>query len=130
MKTKALLPITILICIFPLWSSAQVTRSQLTSGIEQREPVDAIQGDIVVKQGEVKTLYLFSHISNLAGRQITHRWFYKDREMATVTLQIGSNNWRTYSSKRIMPHWQGQWKVQIWHEDLQLSEHTFNIVDL
>ena len=130
MKRKILLTITLLLCIIPLITNAQVTRSQLTSGIEQREPTDTLQGDIAVASEEVKTLFLFSHISNMAGKQIIHRWFYKDREMATVTLQIGSNNWRTYSSKRIMPQWQGQWKVQIWHEDLLLNEHTFNIVDL
>lgn len=110
--------------------NAQVQRSQLTSGIEQREPVDSLNGDIVIASGEIKTLYLFSHLENLAGKEIIHRWFYKDQEMATVTLKIGSNNWRTYSSKRILSNWQGTWKVQIWHEDLQLTEHTFNIVDL
>ena len=111
-------------------ANGQVLRSQLTSGIEQREPIDDLQGEISINNDEILTIYLFTHIENLAGEKITHRWFYKGREMATVPLDVGSNSWRTYSSKHISPSWRGEWKVQIWQNDLQLKEHTFNIVDL
>ena len=127
---KSAITFGLALLLFCQMAMAQVSRSQITTAIENREPVDSLQGDVAITAGETKTLYLFSHMENLAGKQVIHRWFYKDREMATVNLNIGSNNWRTYSSKRILSTWQGPWKVQIWHQDLLLTEHTFNIVDL
>jgi len=33
--------------------------------------------------------------------------------MARVSLAVGSNDWRTYSSKRFLPQWAGEWKVVV-----------------
>ena len=37
--------------------------------------------------------------------------------MAEVKLPVRSSNWRTFSSKNIMPEWTGQWIVDIADED-------------
>ena len=103
-----------------------VERHTLTSAIDNREPVDDL-GNEVSMPDDTLVLYYFTHITDMANQQIVHRWFYNGSEMATVSLNIGSNSWRTYSSKKILPQWTGQWTVQVWHNDLQLTEHSFSI---
>jgi len=48
--------------------------------------------------------------------EITHVWYYDGKTMAKVPLHIGSSNWRTYSSKKLLPSWTGQWEVRILDE--------------
>lgn len=45
--------------------------------------------------------------------QITHAWYHEGQMKAQVKLQVGSPNWRTYSSKRMLPTWTGQWEVKV-----------------
>ena len=33
--------------------------------------------------------------------------------MARVSLPVRSAKWRTYSSKKIVPEWTGEWEVQV-----------------
>ncbi|RMH43608.1 MAG: DUF2914 domain-containing protein, partial [Gammaproteobacteria bacterium] len=42
-----------------------------------------------------------------------HVWYWQDREMARVDLPVRSSNWRTWSSKRILPEWTGPWRVVV-----------------
>jgi len=44
---------------------------------------------------------------------ITHVWYYKETERARVELQVRSGNWRTYSSKLVLPREIGPWRVDI-----------------
>ncbi|NCP66107.1 MAG: DUF2914 domain-containing protein [Paraglaciecola sp.] len=111
----------------PLLTIAQVQRSQLTSNINEREPVDTLTEDITLAPGEVRKVFFFTHISDLANQQITHRWLYQGDEKAAVNLHIGSDNWRTYSSKMIPSYWAGEWQVQVWYGDLQLITHNFTV---
>ena len=45
--------------------------------------------------------------------QITHAWYFKDQEISRVTLEVKSYNWRTNSSKTILPSESGPWHVDI-----------------
>jgi hypothetical protein len=108
-------------------SFARVERSQLSSGIEEREPVDDLGEKVTTQQGTVRKLYFFTHIKDMANKEIIHRWIYEGEEKAAIVLNIGSDDWRTYSSKNIPWQWQGQWEVQIWHEDLQLTSYKFSL---
>lgn len=44
---------------------------------------------------------------------IVHAWFHEGRSMARVELDVGSADWRTWSSKRVLPAWTGAWEVKI-----------------
>jgi hypothetical protein len=48
--------------------------------------------------------------------QVTHVWRLQDRTLAEVDLVVGSANWRTYSSKLILPSWTGPWTVDVLDE--------------
>ena len=115
--------------VFSFTSLAQVDRSQLSDAIEQREPVNDLGTSVSVAPGEFKKVYFFTQISHLANQQITHRWLYQGVEKAAVTLNIGSDNWRTYSSKILPDYWPGEWQVQVWYGDLQLLTYDFTVVN-
>lgn len=128
MKKSALLIITLFSIGFTSLSGAQVERSQLTDMIEQREPQAELGEIIELKEGELKKVFFFTHITHLANQQITHRWLYQGIEKAAVTLNIGSDSWRTYSSKILPSYWPGEWQVQVWYGDLQLFTQDFTVV--
>jgi Protein of unknown function (DUF2914) len=52
-----------------------------------------------------------------APTSVTHVWYRDGKTMARVDLNIGSSNWRTWSSKRLLPDWTGHWEVKILDSD-------------
>lgn len=58
-------------------------------------------------------IWCWSKIQNGEGTTIRHKYYHKDAEKTVIELDIGSPLWRTYSSKRILPSWTGQWRVEI-----------------
>lgn len=48
---------------------------------------------------------------------VTHAWYYEGKTMARVDLTIGSENWRTWSSKSYLRGWTGNWEVKVLDED-------------
>lgn len=109
-------------------TQAAVERSQLTSDVQQREPVDNLQQQVIGSSGETSKVFYFTHVKDMAGKQIEHRWLFNGDPVAVVPLSIGSDSWRTYSSKLIVPEWQGDWQVQVWSGDQQLESHDFTFV--
>ena len=62
----------------------------------------------------VKTVFCFTHIEGAREEtSIKHRWFWKDSLLAEVTLPVRSASWRTWSSKRIVKGWRGDWRVEV-----------------
>ncbi len=103
----------------------QVVDASITSAIENRMPVDNLE----VYPADYGKLYCFTRIVGADREtQVTHVWFYEDQEMARVTLPVQSADWRTFSSKRFLPQWVGQWSVVV--EDEQgsaLAEVMFRL---
>lgn len=92
----------------------EVVDATMTTAIENRMPVDSIE----VYPADYGKLYCFTRIVGATEpTQITHVWFYEEQEMARVALSVQSADWRTFSSKRFLPQWDGQWSVMI--EDSQ-----------
>ena len=126
---KALL--VTLMLLFSQLAEAQeqqfVSRAILTSAIEQREPVDSLSNQIVgIAQANTKLFY-FTQLINKRDTQVHHQWYFENELIAEVALNIGSDNWRTYSSKLIKPSQQGEWKVQLVDESgTILASHQFN----
>lgn len=86
----------------------EVTDGAITTAIERQMPVDRVQ----VFAADYGKLFCFTRIVGAQeNTQITHVWYYQEDEMARVSLSVGSADWRTYSSKRFLPQWSGEWKV-------------------
>lgn len=88
----------------------EVVDGVITTGIEQQMPVDQVE----IYPADFGKLFCFTRIIGAKeNTQVSHVWYYQDDEMARVTLSVGSADWRTYSSKRFLPQWSGEWKVVV-----------------
>lgn len=106
--------------------SAHIARAVLTSGIENREPVDTIGPTIAPLESTARQVYLFTEFRDLQGHKVSHRWEYEGDIVATVNFRVGGDRWRVYSSKLLPPHMTGEWRVTVVDSDGgQLGSYTF-----
>lgn len=112
--------ITFLALLAALWLSPvncmamEVTEAVITTGLEDRHPVDT--GEIF--PASVGRLYCFTEITGASAEgTVTHVWSWEGREMARVELPVRSVQWRTWSSKTLLPEWIGNWKVEVLDEN-------------
>lgn len=93
-------------------SHLRVLRAYVCKGIEQGEPTEA--GKSFIPEDGVIRLCCFSEIAGAEGPdRVDHVWRWGDREMARVSLDVKSPRWRTWSTKRILDEWRGEWHVDI-----------------
>ena len=106
------------VIFFTLAGTAQVwgmelVRGVITSAVLDREPVDELQ----TVPAQTNKVYCFTQVKCgemfTEGLFLTHVWTFQGKEMARVVLPIHASHWRTWSSKRLMPHWRGHWQVDI-----------------
>ena len=106
--------------------SEHVLRALLTTGIENREPVD----EIVSLDKNRERIYFFTELTGLKGKVIKHRWEFQDKVMGVVNFNVGSDQWRCYSSKNLSPEWTGIWTVTIVDEkDNVLTQTYFEVTE-
>ena len=107
-------------------ASPEITRSQFTTAITNREPTD----NVVMLTNNSEQIYFFSELANLKGREVTHRWEFQGKVMAEVKFEVKSNRWRVFSSKNIKPDWIGEWSVALVDENgSPLDVSKLNIVE-
>jgi hypothetical protein len=102
-----------------------VSKMEICTTIENREPVDTDS----VFNSNVGQLYCFTKLTSTQDTSsISHVWLHGDKEMAKVGLTMKAKAWRTWSSKKIIPAWTGQWRVQVQKADgTVVSEKSFTI---
>jgi len=110
--------LTVLCCLLAVFAAQaaplKVAVGQITTAIEKQMPVDKIENF----PADYGKLYCFTRIVGADQEtQVTHVWYYQEDEMARVVLPVRSSDWRTYSSKRFLPQWAGQWRVKILDAD-------------
>ncbi len=88
-------------------SGLKVTRNVVATAVENRQPVEAT-APIAADVGQ---LFYFTEVEG-GPATIQHVWIWQGRTMATVSLEVKSSRFRTWSSKRIQPDWKGQWRVE------------------
>ena len=87
------------------WSAATISEAKLGKGIIDREITE--ETNFFAVNG---TAYLWMRVTDGAGEAITVTWRHGAEEYP-VTLSIGSNSWRTWSSKVL--HLAGEWSVAV-----------------
>lgn len=97
----------------------QVVRAVLAAGVREREPV-GILDEVVPKS--MRRVYFFTEVKGAKGTTLIHRWRYGERVMAEIRLPIRSDDFRTWSSKRMSPAWAGRWWVEVVDENGQILE--------
>ena len=105
-----------------------VERAVLTSGMANREPVDDL-GHTYQHSGEAyDRLTFFTQIMNHDGRAVNHRWYRNGELYSEVTLAIGSDSWRTYSTRQISYMSTGDWSIRVVNDrGDELVRYSFSV---
>ena len=104
------LVLTTLTLSFAQAENLKVADGTITTAIKNQLTVDRIE----TYHADFGKLYCYTRIVGAQDdTEVTHVWYYQDTELARVTLPVKSSDWRTYSSKRFLPQWAGQWRVVI-----------------
>ena len=91
-------------------SGIEVENIAICTSIENRQPV----GTDSIFSADTGKLYCFTKLSSQTdSSEISHVWFYQDKQMAKISLPIKAKSWRTWSAKTIMPAWKGNWRVEV-----------------
>jgi hypothetical protein len=92
------------------WAELTVSRHAFAREVVAREPVAAA----TTFPPDVGEVYFFTQIVGAMGRaELLHIWIYDGRELAIVPLTVEGRSWRTWSSKRILPQFIGDWTVEV-----------------
>ena len=95
-------------------SAVQIESAVVCQDVVDREPVGS--GDVFAK--ETPKVFCFCRVVGASeDTQITHNWYYKGSLKASVKLNVRSSNWRTWSSKTLIPEFAGEWMVEILSAD-------------
>ncbi|MDP2647393.1 MAG: DUF2914 domain-containing protein [Desulfobacterales bacterium] len=104
--------------------SLSLDTAVIGTNIENREAV----GVNTVFPADIEKLYCLTVVSGATTEtMITHVWYWKDQEMARIVLPVKSINWRTFSSKTIIPRWVGDWHVAVVHGESVIQNISFKI---
>ena len=96
--------------------SANIKRAQFTNDINQREPVDFVEGIVPAKSEGIKRMYFFSELLGLKGQTIRHQWLRNNKLETELKFNVKGNRWRVNSSKRLNPRAMGNWQVNVVNE--------------
>ncbi len=94
-------------------SAVQLAEAVVCRDVVDRAPVGS--GDVFAK--EVPKVYCFTRVVGGEGTQLTYNWYHNGSLKASVKLDIRSANYRTWSSKTMIPEWTGEWMVEILSDD-------------
>ena len=91
-------------------SDYEVTNAVVTTRITNRMPEVQTANNRFATT--VERLFYFTKIEQAKEpTSILHEWYWQGTLLATVELDVDSEAWRTWSSKKIMPHQTGSWTV-------------------
>lgn len=125
MRLLAITAFTLLFCTSLQAQSLEVAGLEIGTSVEDRK---IVQPDSSF-EASIGSLFCFTRITGAQDTtQIHHVWYYDDEEMARTTLDVRSEDWRTWSSKTILPEWIGDWRVVIEDADgEELASQQFEI---
>lgn len=106
-----------LLLVFPVQSGLMaqggltLNKIVICTDVVDRTPVGA---DVEFSE-DVGTLICFTAVANSGNpTTVTHIWSYLGEEKARTSMNVGTSpNWRTWSTKKILPEWSGPWTVTV-----------------
>ena len=119
MKDRIVMTVSTILLLVLGWSGTlladegEIDRAQFTTAVENHEPVD----EITELGTDHDRVLFFMEARNMENHTLTHRYSYEGEVEAEVELAIGGPRWRTWSSKRLTPDWEGEWTVEVVDEE-------------
>ncbi|MBT3316610.1 DUF2914 domain-containing protein [bacterium] len=135
---QLILLITLLVALLvPIFSSAlaaeqELSVPELVIGVEVNKKDRSIDGAGTDFASDVGKLVCFTRVFGAEKQtQIYHVWYHEGRTIAKIPLQVKSRSWRTWSTKKILPGWTGDWVVKVLDSDgLVIASQKFKITDV
>jgi len=91
-----------------------VEQMEFCAAVNDRVPV----GSASTFPSDISRVYCFTRITGATDTlTVAHVWYYGDRELARVDLDVKSASWRTWSSKKMDSGWKGAWRVDVVYGD-------------
>lgn len=113
----------------PAWAEGTIARAVFSSDVIDREPIDDLGKVVYVKYGDIQRVYFFTDLRDMSGSQVSHRWKLDGDVMAEVSFEVGGDRWRVWSSKRLMPGFDGTWTTEVVQDGKVIDSRSFNYVD-
>jgi len=90
-----------------------IIRSLLTTGLNNKEPIDNITSSLTATKDKAAGIYYFTEIANMKGQSLYHHWLWKDKLIYKRRIAILGNRWRAATSKLIPYSKVGDWRVRL-----------------
>jgi hypothetical protein len=91
-------------------SKLEIKKFACGTAVEERE----LQGEATTFPSDIERIYCWSLITGCEEpTTVEHVWYYGNKEIARVPLDVKYPRMRTWSYKTMMPQWIGDWKVEL-----------------
>ncbi|MBO6850086.1 MAG: DUF2914 domain-containing protein [Marinobacter sp.] len=111
--------------------SDHVIRAQLSTGLEEKEPIDEIPNVLTMDSDGLVRIYLFTEIQGMEGQLHFHDWYLEDERVARVEISPSVDPMRASSAKYIDQHMVGDWRVEVVTEEGELlAKGEFSVLPL
>lgn len=111
--------------------SDHLIRAQLSTGLEEKEPIDEIPNVLMMNSDRLIRIYLFTEIQGMKDQLHFHDWYLEDERVARVKIRPWIDPMRASSSKYIDRHMLGDWRVEVVTEEGELlAKGAFSVVPL
>ena len=106
----------------------QVSRALLTTGINNKEPIDEFTPPVKIGHKQTVILYYFTELKKLKDRALYHEWLRDGQVVAKRQLYIGDERWRTSSKMTFSDKSKGNWIVRLVDKSGQiLNQKSFSV---
>lgn len=89
-----------------------VKRFLLTGSVSNREPQGKLNEISFIADGSA-AVCAYSEVVGKKGSRFKYVWLHDGNHIATIPVNVGSNRWRSYSSKVINRSMSGAWRVEL-----------------
>jgi cytoskeletal protein RodZ len=111
--------------------SDHIIRAQLSTGLEEKEPIDEIPNVLTMNSDGLIRIYLFTEIQGMEGQLHFHDWYLEDERVARVEIRPSVDPMRASSAKYIDRHMVGDWRVEVVTEEGELlAKGEFSVLPL
>lgn len=110
-------------------TNSKIVRALLTTGLNNKEPVDNIVSEIKVSKQKASGVYYFTEINNMKGQTLYHHWLRAGKLIYKRKIRILGHRWRAATSKLITYSKTGDWAVRLVNKQgMTLNEIQFKAV--
>ena len=91
-------------------ATMSVSEIVICTSVVNKQPV----GIDSVFAADVKQLSCYTNIVSQADQsEVSHVWFYQDKQMTKIDLKVKGRTYHTWSTKTVIPKWKGDWRVEV-----------------